>query len=224
MRLKILLVINCKNYVEVSSPKKLLQLGNSALKASKKYKTKIAISPPPHMCTWLAQNSKITVLAQHVDIQGTGSTTGYVVPEMLAKSKIAGAIINHSEHRVPISHIREAVNRLSKLNLLSIVCAKNVSESGKMAALNPNFVAVEPPDLIGTGRSVSEHKPKTVSGSAEAVAKAKNRTELLCGAGIVTRKDVSSAISLGSHGILVASGVIRAKNWDKIIGDFASQM
>ena len=81
---------------------------------------------------------------------------------MLAKSKIAGAIINHSEHRVPISHIREAVNRLSKLNLLSIVCAKNVSESGKMAALNPNFVAVEPPDLIGTGRSVSEHKPKKV--------------------------------------------------------------
>ena len=134
------------------------------------------------------------------------------------------AIINHSEHRVPISHIREAVNRLSKLNLLSIVCAKNVSESGKMAALNPNFVAVEPPDLIGTGRSVSEHKPKTVSGSAEAVAKAKNRTELLCGAGIVTRKDVSSAISLGSRGILVASGVIRAKNWDKIIGDFASQI
>ena len=159
MRLKILLVINCKNYVEVSSPKKLLQLGNSALKASKKYKTKIAISPPPHMCTWLAQNSKITVLAQHVDIQGTGSTTGYVIPEMLAKSKIAGAII--TEHRVPISHIREAVNRLSKLNLLSIVCAKNVSESGKMAALNPNFVA-KPPDLIGTGRSVSQHYNKKI--------------------------------------------------------------
>ena len=58
----------------------------------------------------------------------------------------------------------------------------------------------------------------------KAVAKAKNRTELLCGAGIVTRKDVASAISLGSRGILVASGVIRAKNWDKIIGDFASQM
>ena len=90
MRLKILLVINCKNYVEVSSPKKLLQLGNSALKASKKYKTKIAISPPPHMCTWLAQNSKITVLAQHVDTLWliykvlSRSTTGYVTSEMLA--------------------------------------------------------------------------------------------------------------------------------------------
>ena len=87
MRLKILLVINCKNYVEVSSPKKLLQLGNSALKASKKYKTKIAISPPPHMCTWLAQNSKITVLAQHVDVQGTGSTTGYVFQKCLQNQR-----------------------------------------------------------------------------------------------------------------------------------------
>ena len=55
--------------------------------------------PPTAHVTWLAQNSKITVLAQHVDVQGTGSTTGS--PEMLAKSKIAGAIINHSEHRVP---------------------------------------------------------------------------------------------------------------------------
>ncbi len=219
-----MLVINCKNYAEVSSPKKLLQLANSALKASKKYKAKIAIAPPSHMCTWLAQSSKITVLAQHVDIQGTGSTTGYVIPEMLANSKIAGAIINHSEHRVPISHIQETVSRLSKMHLLSIVCAKNAAESGKMAKINPNYVAVEPPDLIGSGKSVSKHKPKIISGSAKAVALAKNRTKLLCGAGIVTAEDVSSAISLGSKGILVASGVIRAKNWDKIIGDFASQI
>ena len=219
-----MLVINCKNYTEVASPKKLLQLANSALKASKKYKTKIAIAPPPHMCTWLAQSSKIIVLAQHVDIQGTGSTTGYVIPEMLANSKIAGAIINHSEHRVPISHIRETVRRLSKMHLLSIVCAKNTAESGKMAKINPDYVAVEPPDLIGSGKSVSKHKPKIISGSAKAVALAKNRTKLLCGAGIVTAEDVSSAISLGSKGILVASGVIRAKNWDKIIGDFASQI
>ena len=120
-----MLVINCKNYVEVSSPKKLLQLGNSALKASKKYKTKIAISPPPHMCTWLAQNSKITVLAQHVDVQGTGSTTGYVVPEMLAKSKIAGAIINHSEHRVPyIAYTRSSEQTLKAKPVEHCMCKK----------------------------------------------------------------------------------------------------
>ena len=53
------------------------------------------------------------------DIQGTGSTTGYVIPEMLAKSKIAGAIDKpqRASKFVPISHIREAVNRLSKINL-----------------------------------------------------------------------------------------------------------
>ncbi|MDI1495668.1 MAG: triosephosphate isomerase [Cenarchaeum symbiont of Oopsacas minuta] len=219
-----LLVINCKNYTEVSSPKKLLQLADSALKRSKRYKVKIAIAPPPHMCAWLALSSKIMVLAQHVDIQNTGSTTGYTIPEMLPRSNIAGSIINHSEHRIPVSHIRDLVSRLSKLRLLSIVCAKNITESGKLAKFDPNFVAVEPPQLIGSGKSVSKHRPKTVSGSAEAVALAKNKTKLLCGAGIVTAQDVASAINLGSSGILVASGIVCAKNWEKVLDDFASQM
>ena len=176
-----MLVINCKNYVEVSSPKKLLQLGNSALKASKKYKTKIAISPPPHMCTWLAQNSKITVLAQHVDIQGTGSTTGYVIPEMLAKSKIAGAIINHSEHRVPISHIREAVNILSKLNLRSIVCAKKVSVR-QNGSIDSKFCRISPQYLIqlaGPYQAITKDQ-----WFSRGVAKANLLDRMLCGANL----------------------------------------
>ena len=54
-----------------------------------------------------------------------------------------------------------------------------------------------------------------------AVKKAKNSTKLLCGAGIVTTEDVKRAIELGSHGILVASGIVKSRNWQRDIEGFA---
>jgi triosephosphate isomerase len=54
-----------------------------------------------------------------------------------------------------------------------------------------------------------------------AVKKAKNSTKLLCGAGIVTTEDVKSAIELGSRGILVASGIVKSRNWQRDIEGFA---
>ena len=47
---------------------------------------------------------------------------------------------------------------------------------------------------------------------------------LLCGAGIVSGQDVRKAIELGSEGILVASGIVKAKNWSGIIDEFAAGM
>ena len=43
---------------------------------------------------------------------------------------------------------------------------------------------------------------------------------MLCGAGIVSGEDVSRSKKLGSKGILVASGIVKAKNWEKIISEF----
>jgi len=54
-----------------------------------------------------------------------------------------------------------------------------------------------------------------------AVKKAKNSTKLLCGAGIVTTEDVKRAIELGSRGILVASGIVKSRNWQRDIEGFA---
>ena len=50
------------------------------------------------------------------------------------------------------------------------------------------------------------------------------RSKLLCGAGIVSGADVEKAVQLGSKGILVASGIVKAKNWTKIIEEFAKAM
>jgi triosephosphate isomerase len=215
-------VINCKNYEEISGDK-IIKFIKIAEKVSKKYKVKIAIAPPQHLIA-LVSNSSILVLAQHIDDSKVGSTTGFVIPELLKKSKVSGSLINHSEHRISSKEIVKLVSKLKKLKMISVLCVKNVSEAKKYAKLNPNYIAIEPPELIGSGKAVSKEKPGLIIKAAEAVKSAKNNTKLLCGAGIVSGEDVTKAVELGSKGILVASGIIKAKNWNKIISEFAKAL
>ena len=212
-------IINCKNYEEIAG-EKIIKLAKIAEKISKKYKIKIAIAPPHHLIPLITKFG-IIVLAQHLDDKKVGSTTGFMIPEIIKKSKIDGSIINHSEHRITESEIKNLVKRLKKLKLKTIVCVKNVSEAKKYAKINPTFIAIEPPELIGTGRAISTEKPQLITNSINAVQSAKNSTKLLCGAGIVSAEDVSRAVELGSKGILVASGIIKAKNWERILSDFS---
>ena len=212
-------IINCKNYEEIAG-EKIIKLAKIAEKISKKYKIKIAIAPPHHLIPLITKFG-IIVLAQHLDDKKVGSTTGFMIPEIIKKSKIDGSIINHSEHRITESEIKNLVKRLKKLKLKTIVCVKNVSEAKKYAKINPTFIAIEPPELIGTGRAISTEKPQLITNSINAVQSAKNSTKLLCGAGIVSAEDVSRAVELGSKGILVASGVIKAKNWESTLSDFS---
>ena len=212
-------IINCKNYEEIAG-EKIIKLAKIAAKISKKYKIKIAIAPPHHLIPLITKFG-IIVLAQHLDDKKVGSTTGFMIPEIIKKSKIDGSIINHSEHRITESEIKNLVKRLKKLKLKTIVCVKNVSEAKKYAKINPTFIAIEPPELIGTGRAISTEKPQLITNSINAVQSAKNSTKLLCGAGIVSAEDVSRAVELGSKGILVASGVIKAKNWESVLSDFS---
>ena len=215
-------VINCKNYEEISGDK-IIQFVKTAEKVSKKFKVKIAIAPPQHLIGLVA-NSSIPILAQHIDDAKVGSTTGFIIPELLKNSKVKGSLINHSEHRISSKEIQKLVLKLKELKMISIVCVKDVAEAKKYAKLDPNFIAIEPPELIGSGKAVSKEKPELITKAAKAVKDANNKTKLLCGAGIVSGEDVSKASELGSKGILVASGIVKAKNWNKIMTEFAKSM
>lgn len=215
-------IINCKNYEEISGDK-ILKFVKIAEKVSKKYMVKIAIAPPQHLIG-LVSNSKIPIFAQHVDNSKVGSTTGYVIPELLKKSKVTGSLINHSEHRISSEDISKLVMKLRELKMISVVCVKDVAEAKKYSKLNPDYIAIEPPELIGSGKAVSNERPEIIIKSADAVNSANNNTKILCGAGIVSGQDVSKALELGSEGILVASGIIKAKNWKKIIEEFSKAM
>ena len=212
-------IINCKNYDEISGDK-IVKLAKISQKISKKYKIPIAIAPP-HPLIPLITKFNVIVLAQHLDDKKIGSTTGFMIPEIVKKSKINGSLINHSEHRIPEKEIKNLIKRLKHLKLKTVLCVKNINESKKYAKLNPTFIAIEPPELIGTGRAISTERPQLITKAVDSVKSAKNSTKLLCGAGIVSGNDVARAKQLGSKGILVASGIVKAKNWEKIIEEFS---
>ena len=215
-------IINCKNYEEIAGDK-IIEFVKIAEKISKKYKIKIAVAPPQHLIGLVA-NSSIPILAQHVDDSKVGSTTGFMIPELLKRSKVSGSLINHSEHRISSDEISKLALKLRELKMISVVCVKDVAEAKKYAKLNPDYIAIEPPELIGSGKAVSKERPELITKSADVVNSAKNKTKLLCGAGIVSGQDVTKALELGSKGILVASGIIKAKNWTKIIEEFSKAM
>lgn len=218
-----LLVINFKNYLEASG-EGAVRLAKIAGIVAEELEVEIAVAPPIPDLSNIARSVKIPVLAQHVDLAKPGSTTGAIVPEVVNVCGGAGTLLNHSEKRIPISTIREVIPKLKELGLNTVVCAKTPEEVREMAMLLPEFVAVEPPELIGTGRAVSKVKPEVISKSVEAVREVSSSVRLICGAGITSGEDVEIALELGSIGVLVASSIIKSDSWELKIRELAKPL
>jgi triosephosphate isomerase len=171
-----------------------------------------ALAPAAPDLGRLSRSLKLAVVAQHADYGPAGARTGYVVPEALKASGARGSLVNHSEHRLTTEEVGWTVGRLRGLGLASIVCAGDAAEAERLAGFHPNYLAVEPPELIGGKRSVSTAKPEVISESVHAVRKVAPGTHVLCGAGVHHREDVRRALELGSEGILVASAITRASD------------
>ncbi|MFL6488779.1 MAG: triose-phosphate isomerase [Nitrososphaera sp.] len=214
------LIINFKNYEEISAGN-ALKLAESARQVAEKFQIEIVLAPPPPVLALIAKSIHVPVICQHVDDQKLGPSTGFVVPEMAKSYGVTGSLINHSEHRMEMSSVARLVKRLRKLDMVSIVCAQDPQEVIEISALEPDFIAIEPPELIGSGRAVSKENPAIITKSIQAAGL---RSSIICGAGISDRDDVSRAMELGSRGILVASGVIKATSWEKKITELASGM
>jgi len=214
------LIINFKNYTEVSG-EKAVKLAKAAEAVAKKIKVEIVVAPPQPALATVAKKVRMPVICQHVDDEKVGASTGYFVPEIAKSYGAVGSLINHSEHRVEMKHIANLVERLRKLGMSSIVCAREPWEVMEVSAFQPDFIAIEPPELIGTGRAVSKENPAIITKSIEAAG---SRSKVICGAGITGKEDVAKAMELGSHGILVASGIIKAGSWPGKIAELAAGM
>jgi len=211
------IIINCKNYLEIAG-KSILQLAEIGQHISETYKIEIIIAPPQNSLFFLSQFIKLPLICQHIDNEKVGPTTGFIIPELARSYGASGSLINHSEHRIEHSHIREIIERLRQLNMLSIVCASTSMEVGELSRFNPDMIAIEPPELIGTGKAVSKVNPSIITESVREARQYSKNVKVICGAGIVDKTDIQSALHLGSQGILLASGLIKSKSWkDKLI-------
>jgi len=213
-----LILINFKTYREASG-KRGLELARVAEKVSKETGVTIGVAPQLTDLTFIASQVEIPVFSQHVDEVPPGSYTGHVTLEAVKDSGAIGTLVNHSERRVRADQVDVIVKRARELRLVTVVCTNTPEVTAAMAALGPDMVAIEPPELIGTGIPVSRAKPEVVTGSVELVKKINPQVKVLCGAGITTGEDVAAALRLGTVGVLLASGVVKAKDWEKAIRD-----
>lgn len=203
------IVVNLKAYSEASGDR-AVEISKSAERIWKETGVVIAIAPNFLDLRKVASSVEIPVLAQHVDPLPPGAFTGHVPPALLKEAGARGSLLNHSERQIALRHIAEAISMMRELGLLSIVCSPTPAESAAVAALSPDAIAVEPPELIGSGIPVSKAKPEVILNSLRAVRSVSEGVPLLCGAGISSGDDVRAALELGSYGVLVASAVARS--------------
>ena len=123
-----------------------------------------------------------------------------------------------------LADIAAAVESCRSLDLVTVVCTDTAVTSAAAASLSPDFIAVEPPELIGGDVSVTDARPEVVSEAVSAVRNINSSVKVLCGAGVKTGKDVSKAIELGAAGVLLASGGIKAANPKEILRDLVQYL
>ena len=216
-------IINFKNYSEILG-EGAVRLAKTAEVVSETIEVEFILAPPVPRLNSVASVVRLPVFSQSVGNQQEGKSTGAIIPEALKASGCTGSIINHSESRVPLETIRDVIPRMKGLGLSSCVCGEDAKEIVTMAGFAPEYLAVEPPELIGSGIAVSRARPELIRESVSFAKGAGYAGRLLCGAGIVTGEDARAAVKLGMDGILVASSVVRSKDWESKIRELAGAL
>ncbi|WP_430505795.1 triose-phosphate isomerase [Haloparvum sp. PAK95] len=184
---------------------------------------RIAVAPQAADLARVADTG-VETWAQHVSPNAHGSHTGSTLAEAVANNGAEGTLINHSERRLKLADVDAALDATDRADLESIVCANNPNQVGAAAALGPDAVAVEPPELIGGDVSVATADPEIVEGAVDAAAAVDEDVDVFCGAGVSTGEDVAAAAELGASGVLLASGVAKADDPRAALEDLVSEI
>ena len=215
-----IIIVNYKTYSEATG-KKAVSLSKIAEEVNIETGANIAVAPQLVDIFSVCNTVSIPVFAQHIDPITPGSSTGHVLLESVKEAGAIGTLINHSERRLKLSDIEGIIARTREADMVSVVCTNNAAVSEAAAALKPNIVSLEPPELIGTGIPVSKSKPEVVKDTVALVRHVNPDVVTLCGAGITKGEDVTAALNLGTMGVLVASGIVKAKDPRKVLMEFA---
>lgn len=208
-----MLVTNFKTYPE-STGENALKLAKLHESVSKETGKKIIIAVQPADILRVSHLG-IPVFAQHIDAIEQGRHTGYITPESVKAAGADGVMLNHSEHPMKAWDVENAIKLCKKAGLKTLVFVSNLSEATDLKGYEPDYLAYEVPELVGTGRPISKEKPDELK---EFVKKMEGSTiTLLCGAGISTGEDARIAKELGTRGVVVASAIVKSDNPKAVI-------
>ncbi|MEM2752136.1 MAG: triose-phosphate isomerase [Sulfolobales archaeon] len=220
-----LLVVNFKVY-DSSIGRRALAIGKAAEKVHLDFEglATVIIAPPFTELRTLSETLEIPVFAQHADPVELGANTGAIPPEAIKDAGAVGFIANHSERRLRLDEISFLIERAKHLELRTLVCATKPEEAAAISILKPDMVAVEPPELIGTGLAVSRVKPEVITNSTITIRRYNKDIIILTGAGISSAEDSEAAVLLGTSGVLVSSAVMKSHNPEGVLRSMVEAM
>ena len=214
-----IVILNYKTYLE-SSGENALELARALKSASEESGITMVAAPQAADIYRIQDQISLPIFAQHIDPITPGGHTGSNLIETLIEAGISGSLINHSENRMKLADIDEVIQLCKQNDIESCVCTNNIATSKAIATFSPDAVAVEPPELIGTGIPVSQAQPEVVEDSVKGVKSINKKI----GAGISTGDDMKAAMDLGADGVLLASGIVKAKNPKEALLDLVSKL
>jgi len=204
--------VNFKTYQEASGSRAVV-LARLCRQLSKENPAVKIIPIVQALDAWRVKSAaNIAPWLQHLDWHRSGQATGWINLETALNAGVAGTLLNHSEHRIPPGTAKQVIKRIkAKKDVFeTIVCVKTLGQVRKWSYLKADFLAFEAAELIGTGRSISQEKPRAIRKALKICQK--RNLDLLVGAGISTAEDVLLARKMGATGVLVSSAVVLAEN------------
>ncbi|MCX6798956.1 MAG: triose-phosphate isomerase [Candidatus Diapherotrites archaeon] len=224
MELKLpVLFINFKTYAEATG-KNAMALAKKAEAAAKQEKATIVLVVQAVDMRTIVGAVKLPVFAQHIDPIDFGSNTGHILPQAVKEAGAVGTVLNHAENKRDNAFLQKAIEKAKKNGLLVMACAETLARAKEIAAfaVKPDFIAVEPPELIGGDISVSTARPELITGTVDAIKQIAPEIGVVTGAGVKVRADAEKAVELGTVGLFVASGIIKAADPEKAIRELAA--
>ncbi len=216
-----MLFVNFKTYEEATG-EKAVELAKICEKVASETGKEIIVVVQTVDIYRVSKAVKLKVFAQHADAVDYGSNTGKILIDALKQAGASGTIVNHSENRLELQKIKDVVEKCKHKKFTVLVCAQDPDEVEKMTRMEPDFVAYEPPELIGGDISVSTAKPEVITESVERAAL--REVPLIVGAGVKNAMDVKVSVDLNAKGILVASGVVKAEDIEKAVKDLVREL
>jgi triosephosphate isomerase len=217
-----IIILNYKNYQEAIGDKGM-HLSKIAEQVSLETGSTIAVCPHTVDIRSMAEEVEIPIFAQHIDANDFGSFTGNNLIEAVLEAGALGSLVNHSEHRLTLAEIEKIISKSREKNFFTCVCSNNIQTSKAIAALSPLACAMEPPELIGSGISVTT-RPELVKETIASIHEINANVVPLVGAGVSSAQDVTEALKLGAKGVLLASGFVKAKNPKEVLLEMANSL
>lgn len=215
---KIEVEVGFKTYKE-GTGENAVRLAKICEELSLKYEVNLVITVQVVDIYRVATKVKLPILAQHVDPISYGRYNGWILPEAVKEAGAIGSLLNHCERPLTLNVIEKTIKRIKELDMISVVCAGNIIMAKKIAKLDPDFIMIELPELIGTKTSISQVSPKLIIDSVRAIKKINPKVKILCGGGISNREDVVRAFMLGAEGVGISSAVVCANDPRKALAE-----